>query len=213
MEIFINTFKSLLNIVKPILEVPLIYLTYQNLMGDTAFRKKYVLEHIMPKSNDKILDIGCGPGNMVKFLPVDINYMGFDKSTKYTEYAAKKFSSSNFKFITSELNDTYIDRCQYDIVMANAVLMNLDDNEANQLFETSYKALKQGGRLVLYDGYYNANLPFIEKFLVTNERGNFLRTKDEYQKLATKHFKTINLVTLDNMYRIPYPMIIIECTK
>lgn len=213
MNIFAHTLISLFNMLKPILELPLVYLMYQNLIGDTAFRKRYINVYVKPKSNDKILDIGCGPGNIVKFLPSDINYIGFDKSQSYIDYANKKFFSSNHKFIASGLDSTIIDEYDFDIVMANAVLMNLNDNEAAQLFSISYDLLKQGGRLVLYDGYYNINLPLIEKFLVTNERGKHIRTKDDYQQIAEKYFSTINITALDNMYRIPYPMIIIECVK
>ncbi len=209
----LNPVKQILTVLKPVLENPIIYRFYQHLIGDSNFRKRYVQKYINAKPNDKILDIGCGPANMIDFLPSEIEYIGFDKSKDYINFAKKKYSSNSYKFISASISNVDLRENNFDIVMGNAVLMNLSDKDADLLFKTAKDVLKDNGRLVIYDGYYQDSLSFIKKFLLSNERGKFLRTKEDYYKLASKYFQDVHITTPDNVYNIPYPIIIIECVK
>lgn len=209
----LNPFKRIISAVKPVLEIPIVYRFYQHLIGDSNFRKHYVEKYVKAKQNDRILDIGCGPANIIDFLPFNIEYLGFDKSKDYINFAKKKYNSNNYKFISTPISDINITEKNFDIVMGNAVLMNLSDKDADLFFKIAHDGLKDSGRLVIYDGYYDDNLSLIKKFLITNERGKFLRTKEKYYKLASKYFQDVHITTPGNMYNIPYPTIIIECLK
>ena len=51
-------------------------------------------KHAVNKNID-ILDIGCGPGNMIKNLSYN-KYYGFDTDKKYINYAKKKYQDFSF---------------------------------------------------------------------------------------------------------------------
>lgn len=198
---------------KSILKFPSLYIFYQKIIGDKNFRKYYSEKYLRIKNEQRVLDFGCGPGNIIPYLPNDIEYYGIDQSKEYINYAKKHFKKSNYKFIEASINDISLNIKNFDVVMANAILMNLNDYEAELLLKNAYNLLKNGGRLVIYDGCYSLNLSLIEQILLNNERGEVLRTKEDYFKLASKFFKEININTRNDLYRIPYPSIIIECIK
>ena len=50
--------------------------------------KRYSNKFILPEINKRkdnifLLDIGCGTGNLIPYLPENINYMGIDYSQNY----------------------------------------------------------------------------------------------------------------------------------
>jgi len=62
---------------------PWIYDLFQNLVGGVAIRRRFVRDYLGPFPGARILDIGCGTGNMLPFLPGDCGYLGFDFSEDY----------------------------------------------------------------------------------------------------------------------------------
>ena len=76
--------------IRSILSVPLIYDTYQKLIGSTARDRRYVQEFIIPFHGAKILDIGCGTCSILEHLPKNI------------------LKNPHFKFMTPhEVNTTF----------------------------------------------------------------------------------------------------------
>ena len=59
-----------------IIIVPIIYHLSQKVFLADNFRKK-ILQKLITKKNCDVLDIGCGPGNMVNYLSYK-KYYGFD---------------------------------------------------------------------------------------------------------------------------------------
>ena len=55
---------------------PIIYQVIQKLMSGNSFRKKILKENVKDK-NLKILDIGCGYGEILNYIPVN-EYYGYD---------------------------------------------------------------------------------------------------------------------------------------
>ena len=68
--------------IKNILGIPEIYNLFKKLIVrdlNALFYKPY----IRAKKNDVILDIGCGPAEVLDYLPEDVQYYGFDFSSRY----------------------------------------------------------------------------------------------------------------------------------
>lgn len=196
--------------IKSILSIPQIYTLWQWIVGDYKLRKIYCRDYIKAKGGDRIIDIGCGPANMVEYLPKDIDYVGFDDSKTYIENAKKKFPQSNYTFFCERVNFAKDFDEKFDIIMANAILHHLDDNEAEKLISFAAKNLKPGGRFLSLDGCFTQNQSKIKNWLLKNDRGKFVRTKDEYFKLFSKYFNNIKVSVREDLYNIPYTIIIFE---
>ena len=70
-----------------ILANPLVYRLFSTMVGQGSARKIYVSDYIKPQPGDRILDIGCGPGDIVEYLPDNAEYLGFDMSPIYIDAA------------------------------------------------------------------------------------------------------------------------------
>lgn len=199
--------------IKKILSFPQVYTIWQKLIGDYKLRKIYCKDYIKAKDNDRILDIGCGPANMVEYLPGNIDYVGFDNSDLYIKNAKKKFPQENYSFFSQRVNFAQNFDERFDIIMANAVLHHIDDNEAEKLIYFASKNLKKDGRLVTLDGCFTDKQSRVKRLLLKNDRGKFVRTKEEYFKLFSKYFSEIKVSIREDLYNIPYTIIIFECSK
>src|SRR5579862_1980805 len=80
---------------RPVLELPWAYKMWNHLVGADSSRRELVERYIRPRQKDKILDIGCGSGNMVPYLP-DTEYVGFDSNPDYIAQAQRSFPRVHF---------------------------------------------------------------------------------------------------------------------
>jgi 2-polyprenyl-3-methyl-5-hydroxy-6-metoxy-1,4-benzoquinol methylase len=64
---------------------PAIYELVQRLLGADQAWRRFVQEFVCPNAGARILDVGCGPGTLLEFLPVGLNcdYVGFDNNADY----------------------------------------------------------------------------------------------------------------------------------
>ena len=63
---------------------------FQTLIGANRSRTRLVEEFIQPKSDALFLDVGCGTGTILDFLPDEINYVGVDISEHYINEAKRR---------------------------------------------------------------------------------------------------------------------------
>jgi SAM-dependent methyltransferase len=195
--------------IRSILTFPTIYSFFSNIVGGHTWTL-YVEKYVRPRDGDKILDIGCGPGDILEFLP-NVEYMGFDVSHRYIKKATKRFGNRGTflcKKLSREIGKELSD---FDIILATGILHHLDNSEALKLFDLAQSTLKPGGRLITWDGCYTKGQSFIERFILSVDRGRHVRTKDEYLALASLSFKNIKAYIRDDLLRIPYTSIILEC--
>lgn len=197
--------------IKKILSVPQIYTLWQKIIGDYKLRKIYCKDYIKAKTGDRILDIGCGPGNMIDYLPQNIDYVGFDDSQLYIENAKKRYPQGNYSFFCQRINFAKDFDEKFDLIMANAVLHHIDDEEVKKLISFASTNLKPGGRFITHDGCFTENQSAIKKWLLKNDRGKFARTKENYFMLFSKYFNEIKVTIREDLYNIPYTIIIFEC--
>ena len=199
--------------VRSILEVSVIYRLLQYLVRNKKLSNEYVNKYIKPKEGDCVLDIGCGPADILEFLP-KVKYYGFDSNCKYIDNAKKRFGGRG-NFFCQELSEANIpDNISFDIVLACAVLHHLNDAKADQLFKLSAKCLKRGGRLVTYDGCHAENEGFISKILCSLDRGKYIRDKEGYVNLARKVFTNVEYDVRRDLVNIPAAYgVFITCVK
>lgn len=189
------------------------YRLFSVIIGGNNARSIYVQEYVRPKNGDRILDIGCGIGDILEFLPHDVEYTGFDINQKYINYAIKKYSGRGSFLCKKVSKDAINSLSTFDIVMANGVLHHLTDDEAIELFKLAKTALKPSGRLITLDGCYTKEQSLLARFILSIDRGKHVRSQKDYLKLASKVFPTnIKIDIRDDLLTIPYTHIIMECS-
>ena len=198
------------SIVNSILANPLFYWSYQRLVGGDRARRLFIENHVRPRKEDKLLDLGCGPGNILDFLP-NLDYHGFDVEPQYIKAAKDKYGNRG-TFICADAESFEVSEPHsFDLAIATGVIHHLDDAQADNLFRIAASALKSSGRLVTFDGCYMPGQHPISKLMLKSDRGKFVRTREAYLQLAQKHFSSIDAVIDESYFKIPYTSIIMEC--
>jgi SAM-dependent methyltransferase len=196
---------------RPILNLPWAYQMWGGIVGSDGYRKTLARDHIRARQSDRILDVGCGPGSMVPYL-ASSEYVGFDANPDYIQQAQRRFPEAHFT--CDHVSEYNLPQSEYfDIVIALGILHHLDDPEAAQLFRMARRTLKPEGRLITLDGVWAAGQSRFAKFLLSRDRGRFVRHADEYVALASTSFSAVNSTVRHDMLRIPYSHIILECRR
>ena len=192
-----------------ILKSALIYNTYQYIVGGVRARRLFITKDTKIAEGMKVLDIGCGPGYLIDFLP-EVDYTGIDIDQHYIETAKNSYKYK--QFYCKSVDDFKLEAPHtFDVVISAGVVHHLTDQQSSKLFELAKKALKPNGRLITLDGCYTDKQNIISKKLLDLDRGEFIRTENEYKSLANKHFTEINTKIDNSYFHIPYTSIIMEC--
>jgi len=196
-----------------VLKIPSVYALSQELSGAHRWRKKFIREMLRPVAGDKLVDIGCGPAQMLDWLPA-VRYIGLDVSEAYIESAKRKYGARG-KFLvgsTSTLRGHELLR-DVDIVMCCGVLHHLDDDEALDLIGFAHEILKPGGRFVALETAWLSGQGRLSRWIVGQDRGKNVRTDSNYHALVAKYFSKIKIVPDLHPLRIPYAGVVMECSK
>jgi SAM-dependent methyltransferase len=201
----------MLQSIRSILALPAVYQLWSNVVGGPECTEALVNEYIQPGVDARVLEIGCGPGTIVPYLPQS-GYLGFDLSSEYIEVARRRFPRA--EFVCERVSGFSIaQRGSFDVVIAVGIVHHLDDAEAKQLFQIAYDALKSGGKLVTVDGVFTEDQSAAARWLLARDRGEYVRSEREYVKIASKVFDNIKPSIRHDLLRLPYTHLILECVR
>jgi SAM-dependent methyltransferase len=189
---------------------PLVYELWTRAVGGVRARRILVSDHLRPRDGDRILDLGCGPGSLVEYLPPVIDYVGVDLNPDYIASARARFGNGRREFRVGDAAALGSDLRGFDIVMIFALLHHLDDDDASNLFRVAADALVPGGRIVTFDPVLTPDQSPAARAVIVRDRGQNVRTRDEYVALASRSFTQINATTRSDLLRIPYTHFILE---
>src|SRR5436305_1563113 len=103
-----------------ILNLAPVYRFFQDLLGGNS-RREYAGCYLQPRPGMRVLDIGCGPGDILRFLDPSIDYTGVDLSRSYIEHARKRFGERGRFLNESVANLALREPNNFDLVMANGL--------------------------------------------------------------------------------------------
>jgi len=201
----------MLQSIRSVLAIPAAYNFWWNVVGGPGFAKTLVREYLHPPVGARILEIGCGPGTIVGYLP-QVEYLGFDLSSSYIETARKRFPQA--QFVCERVSQFSLAKEQsFDAVLALGVVHHLDDQEAGQLFQIAHDALKSGGKLITVDGVWADDQSPAARWLLARDRGEYVRKESEYTGIASQVFRNVKASIRHDLIRIPYSHLILECVR
>lgn len=197
--------------IKAILSHPFIYEALQTIMGAHKARQSFVTNFVKPFTGMKVLDVGCGPADILSYLP-DVPYWGFDISESYINQARNKYGQRG-KFYCKELRLPDLEELPlFDVVFAIGLIHHLEDTEATEVLQLAAKALKDGGRLLTIDPCLDPSQNRISRFLVRNDRGQNVRDKAGYGALVGSIFQSSRIEVRHRDW-VPYTHCFMECRK
>lgn len=198
--------------IRPILDRPYFYELFHTMVGAHARSQLLVREYIRPLSGERILDIGCGPGSMLPYLP-QAQYLGVDCNESYIRVARNRYGHRG-TFVCDRVSQQSVrDLGEFDIVLALGLVHHLDDSEARDLFRMAHSALCKGGRLITMDGCYTPEQSSAARYLLSRDRGRYIRTQAEYLSLAGERFNEVQPHLRHDALRIPYTTLFMVCVR
>ena len=187
-----------------------VYSFFQKIMSGTSFRKR-IINKLITKSNIKVLDIGCGPAEILDFL-MEVDYFGYDINPNYINYAKKKYKKKG-KFFCKKFTNKDIKKLpKFDHVLLFGILHHLNDKEVNDLLRLTKKVLKKEGNIITEDPILIDRQNIFSRFIIKMDRGSNVRNKKEYTNLIKKFFKKINSKIYHQTF-VPYTWFVMNCKK
>lgn len=117
---------------------------YDNQIGFVAKFGKGVVEWLKPQKGEKILDLGCGTGDLsAEMARTGANVDGLDFSEAMIAKARQKYPRVHFY---KDNGETFRTTQKYDAIFSNAALHWMKN--ADKAAESIWLALKPGGRFV-----------------------------------------------------------------
>lgn len=199
---------------KRFLSVSWVYELFQNLVGAGSARRWIAEKYWRLNGGEKVVDIGCGPGVVLDYLPRGITYIGFDISEDYVLAAQNKFGNrATFMVSTArELLDTPDRRLDCsDLVLCNGLLHHLDDKDAIDVLQLAKRILAPTGRMVCVEPTFLVKQGNISRWILGMDRGGNIRSEQEWKGLVSRVFEPFSTSITTGLIKIPYTHIIIEC--
>ncbi len=128
------------------------------------------------------------------------------------DFAKKKYGDRGH-FFCARVSDASIATGSFDIVLALGILHHLSEHESLKLIESAWNSLKPGGFLFSADPVWTNTQSRLEKFLMSKDRGQNIRTEEEYKKLIRTRFVNIESQVVSGLLNIPWTANLIKAWK
>lgn len=189
--------------VRAVLANPSVYELWSSLVGGKKARRTIVAEHLRPDAGDELLDLGCGPAELLAHLPDGTRYSGIDISPEYIARAHERHGTRG-RFEVADASQLALGTRRFDLVFAVGLLHHLDDAQAVRLMRDVAALLTSTGRFVSVDPVYTDRQNPFARAVIRRDRGRHVRTVAQYEGLARSGFASVRTVVRTDLLRIPY---------
>jgi SAM-dependent methyltransferase len=186
-----------------LITIPSIYKLLMFSLGADKAITRYVEEVLQPKVGMKMLDVGCGPANVLAYLP-PVDYTGIDLNEKHIAYARQRYGDRGRFIVGNAADDLKQQEKTFDLINVSALLHHLDDGEAISLFTSLKRLLKADGRIVTFDNVWLPGQRAAVKLINRLDSGINIRTPEGYLGLLNGLGFDIETRVFHDLLRIPY---------
>jgi len=198
---------------RSVLSHPALYILFGRLMGLSEKYRMYITDFIKPFSGMRILDIGCGPAAILNFLPLEVDYTGYDLNPSYISYAKKRYGH-RATFFNQRVSDmTLLDTRPFDVILADGLLHHLSETEAINLFSIGRRVLKPDGFMLTVDPAFDENQKLMDKWITSTDRGQHVRYPEGYRKIAESVFSIVEVHVVKDIGTFSLTGCILKCRK
>ena len=185
------------------------YSVFQKIIGKRSFRDYFFKNYIGDVSGLNILDLGCGPCNILKHIHSENLYVGIDYNSNYIESAKRPWGGEGRQFLCIDLNSYSQQAAQkFDMVLMMGVMHHLNDEEVENCLKSIKRLLADNGRFISLDPCYTKGMNPIARLLCMLDRGKFVRYAEEFICIQQKFFADVNFEIRTDGLRLPYSRIL-----
>lgn len=186
--------------------------TYMMNKLSTKAGKEFVQEFVDFYEGCSVLDIGCGPANILKGIRFGINYTGIDLNPEYITTATRNFGEiGNFYLMNVEdLSNKFNEK--YDRILILGTLHHLSNEQIEGLLRVASTLLNKNGVLVTHDPIRSTKQNVISRLLMDLDRGEYVRQIAEHISLFEKYFE-ISYWVRDDIMKFPYQIMYVRATR
>lgn len=192
-----------------LLEHPRVFDLYQRLVGAPGSKRLFVSEYVRARPGERVIDLGCGTGELLASLPSGVSYLGVDIDPAYIESAREKLGDRG-QFVCADITTYRSAERSHDIAIGYGVLHHLDDQQCRLAFGTVRTALSADGRVVFAEPCRTRDAGFVERTLMDHDRGRHIRAVAGYVDLLREHFDGVTSKLLPDTYRLPLTLVVLE---
>ena len=144
--------------------------------------KTLISTELLKARGKRVLDVGCGTGQAIKFLP-QCNYTGFDISSEFLN-TAKRIHGTSYNFILSSIEGFDFEQYgPFDVVLMIGVLHHLSDQQIKTFYQIIKTKMNDESFLLTVDPCLIQDQRPLARFLVQLDRGKHIRSINDYQSL------------------------------
>jgi phosphatidylethanolamine/phosphatidyl-N-methylethanolamine N-methyltransferase len=121
--------------------------------------RKREMELLSLQAGERVLIVGVGTGADLPLLPASVEVTGVDLSPEMLEKARLKLDRcpASVKLIQGDAQALLVDESSFDAAILNLILSVIPDG--NACLQSALRALKPGGRVVLFDKFLPEGKP------------------------------------------------------
>ena len=175
--------KTILQLKDRILDNAVIFNLVRNITDSRNQNLNIIKKELNATPNEKILDIGCGLGNLNR--ATDGPYTGIDLNKSFINFAKKNYANKNKNFIVMDVTKLSFKNKSFDKSMFISMLHHFSDEENEKILGEASRVTKQ--YMVVLDLLPTKGI--LTNFLYKMDRGSHIRPLEEQFKLVKKHFK------------------------
>ena len=199
----------LMELAKKALASPVVFDTYQSLVGAPECHRRFIHDMVTPVPGERVLDVGCGVGASLRYIPASIDYLGIDISEAYISKAKADYGHRG-TFICADI--TTLDAGvlgTFDRAFCFGVLHHLSDAMVAQAVRFVRRVVKPGGIFVSIDPCRVPGQRAVARLIIDHDRGEYIRDPGGFQRIVSD-LGQVHTKIYSDLLRIPYTQIVMR---
>lgn len=172
-------------------------------VGDMSLKRRArrIILGLDLKSEDTIIDLGCGDGfylHLLKKLPIKLNLTGVDHDRKVLQNAEKNLKTKSIKLVNGDLTDIPFRNNSFQKAILTEVLEHIKDEK--KALSEAHRILRPNGILVLTVPSFN--FPFLWdplNWILQNVLGTHISGTNFFAGIWARHERLYKKAYLKNL--------------